>query len=231
MKHTYMQQSDVDLVVSYQTKNDNQALETLLERHSNLLKKLANKHQLSHPNTIFEDCYQNAIIGAILAFKRFNPDFDVKLITFLHSTVYFYLLGTNDSESFVSCPSNLREIKSYFAGRFSEDKKKKFEQKHNLNNAHDIQDFEKKHLLLATNSVITTDEMPEIETSSENQIIDDVNVKLFIDTLPEEEREIVYLLMEGYSISKIARIFLESNRKISDKQIKKKLQTIQNYFV
>ena len=64
MKHTYMQQSDVDLVVSYQTKNDNQALETLLERHSNLLKKLANKHQLSHPNTIFEDCYQNAIIGA-----------------------------------------------------------------------------------------------------------------------------------------------------------------------
>ncbi len=73
--------------------------------------------------------------------------------------------------------------------------------------------------------------MPEIETSSENQIIDDVNVKLFIDTLPEEEREIVCLLMQGYSISKIARIFSESNRKISDKQIKKKLQTIQNYFV
>ena len=230
MKHSYMQKSDVDLVIDYQTNNDNQALETLLERHSGLLKKLANKHQVSHSSTIYEDCYQNAVYGAILAFKRFNPQYDVKLITFLHSTVHFYLLSTNDSEGFIACPSHLREVKSYFAGKFSEDKRKQFEQKHNLNNSDDIQIFEKKHLLLATNSVATTDDLPEVEVSESNTI-SAVNVSLFLEKLPEEDREIVCLLMEGYSISKVAQIFSETRRKISDKQIKKKLQTFATFLV
>jgi len=231
MKYTDTKKSDIDLVLDYQTKNENQALEILLDRYSSLLRKLAHKHNSNYPHTIYEDCFQNAVYGAILALKRFNSKFDVKLITFLHSTVHFHLLSSNDAESFVSCPSNLREVKSYFSGKFSGERKKKFEQKHNLHNSQDIKSFEKKHLILSSNAICTSDELPEVETSSENDTITKVNVSLFLDKLSEEDKEIVCLLMEGYSISKVARIFSETRRKITDKQIKKKLQTMSEFFV
>ncbi len=230
MKHTARLKTDAELIADY-TNGNNEALETLLERHSGLLKKLAYKYQSTHPNTIFEDCYQNAIVGAILAFKRFKPNPDAKLSTFLYSTVHFHLLSTNDSESFVLCPSNLREVKSYFAGKFTEEKKRIFEQKHNLKDENDIQSFKKKYSLIAPNSVIISDELLDVETSGENHIVDQVMLNIALDNLSEDDRQIVCLLLEGYSISKVARIFSETRRNITDKQIKKKLQTMREIFV
>ena len=230
MKHTARLKTDAELIADY-TNGNNEALEALLERHSCLLKKLAYKYQSTHPNTIFEDCYQNAIVGAILAFKRFKPNSDAKLSTFLYSTVHFHLLSTNDSESFVLCPSNLREVKSYFAGKFTEERKRIFEQKHNLKDENDIQSFKKKYSLIAPNSVVISDELFDIETSGENHIVDQVMLNIALDNLSEDDRQIVCLLLEGHSILKISRMISATKYKISDKQIKNKLRSLATFIV
>ena len=208
-------------------------LESLLERHLPLLKKLASDHIRKFPNTIFDDCLQNARLGAILATQRFNKDSSVKFITFLHKTVYYHLLSCNDSEALVNCPTNVRKVKSYFAGKYDTNHTKKiaFEKKYNLNNTDDIQNLENEYRILGSESVFTTEMLPEVLDSSENQTVCDVNTKITIDSFPEEEREIAYLLIEGETISNIARIFSDKyNTKYSDKQIKRKIGHIQQYF-
>lgn len=231
MNHAIKLLSDLELIQIYRSNSDTNILSELLERHSNLLKKLSHKHCEKNPSCIFEDCYQNAIIGAITAYNRYNLQSDVKLITFLHTTVYYHLLSCDDTEAFVSCPTNLREVRSYFAGKFTGQKKLDFEKKYNLMSEKDILDFQKKHNLLAPSSIITTDILPEAEFSNENEIVENVQMKIFLDTLPEEEKNIVMLFCEGHSLSKIAQILSSGEKKITDKQIKKRLQSLQQFFV
>ena len=218
--------SDIDLI----NLGD---LDNLLERHLPLLKKLSSDHVRKFPNTIFDDCLQNARVGAILATQRFNKDSSVKFVTFLHKTVYYHLLSCNDEEALLKCPTDKREIKSYFAGKYDARQAKKiaFEKKHNLNNPNDIQNLENEYRILGSESVFTTEMLPEVLDSNENQTVCDVNTKIAIESLPEEEKQIVYLLIEGETISNIARIFSDKyNTKYSDKQIKTKISHIQQHF-
>ena len=178
MKHTINTLSDIDLI-------NTGDIEALLNRHSLLLKKLASNHAIKYPNTTFEDCLQNAKVGLILAVKRFDINSSVKFITFLHKTVYYYLLTCNDEESFVKCPPVIREIKSYFSGAYNHSKKTAFEQKHNLNNNDDIQNLENEYKILSSEAIITTDKLPEVLCNSENEIISATNLKITIDSFPE----------------------------------------------
>jgi transposase-like protein len=82
-----------------------------------------------------------------------------------------------------------------------------------------------------SNPICVTEKLPDLTVFDENSTIDEIQVKLFIETLPEDDKQIVCMLMEGYSISKISKILSSSHQKISDKQIKKKLQSIQTLFV
>jgi len=234
MKNLLNTLSDHELVCQYQSNNGEIYLDCLLSRYESMLKKISHSHLLKFTDCVFDDVLQNARHGAILAFQRFNTQSSTSLSTFLHTTVYYHLLTCNDTQSFINCPSNLREIKSYCAGRydFEKEKKDKFEKKHKLHNSDSIKTFKKDHEILANHSVYTEDILPERTFQSENEIIRDVYSKIFIESLPEDQKEIVILLMQGHSISKIAQIFTQNfGKKITDKTIKKKIETIKAFFV
>jgi len=217
MKNILNTLSDHELVCQYQSNNGEIYLDCLLSRYESMLKKISHSHLLKFTDCVFDDVLQNARHGAILAFQRFNTQSSTSVSTFLHTTVYYHLLTCNDTQSFINCPSNLREIKSYCAGRYDFEKEKK---------------FKKDHEILANHSVYTEDILPERVFQSENEIIRDVYSKIFIESLPEDQKEIVILLMQGHSISKIAQIFTQNfGKKITDKTIKKKIETIKAFFV
>jgi len=232
MKNILSTLSDHELVAIYQSNSNETYLETLISRYEKMLRKLSHAHTLKHPNTNLEDNLQNAKHGAIIAFNRFNTQSSTALSTFLHTTVYYHLLTCSENESFVNCPSNLREVKSYCAGKYDSDlnKKNKFEEKYRLFNEKDIEEFKKTNIVLS-NTICVTEKLQDLTVYDENSTIDEIQVKLFIETLPEDDKRIVCMLMEGYSISKISKILSSSHQKISDKQIKKKLQSIQTLFV
>ena len=73
MKYMLHTLSDNDLITIYQSNLTNtKVVEILLEKYFPLLKKLALANQQKHPLTTFDDNLQNARLGAIIAFQRFN---------------------------------------------------------------------------------------------------------------------------------------------------------------
>jgi hypothetical protein len=90
-----------------------------------------------------EDCLSIARISAKIAYDRFNFDNQkAKLSTYVYTTVKFEMLTQADQESFVKCPSHMREFRVYFMGGYDNDpvKKANFEAKHNLNSPEEIAD-------------------------------------------------------------------------------------------
>jgi RNA polymerase sigma factor (sigma-70 family) len=184
---------DSELVKIYQTKNDSEILELLLERNSNILNKIAHNHTSKYQNTSFEDNKQNAILGAIIAISAFKTSLNVKLSTYLYKSVTMYLLSCNDTEAFVRCPCNARKERS-------------------------------KHISLKP--IMIEEKLPETAYYSEDQIVEEINESIFLQSLPENQRNIIVLKLQGYDNEKIAR-----KLSISSKQIKKQLNLIAEIFV
>lgn len=216
MKNSYKLLSDFDLVEKYQINIDQDALLVLLERHASLLRKLATQNASKIPLTTLEDNLQNAKIGAIISISRFDLKRNNKFSTFLYKTVYYHLLSCNDDESFVKCPSNLREVKSYAANKYSGEQKNNFEKKYNLKTQNDIESFKNKYSILSSNSIQLTDVLPE---RFQSDMFSEIDFKLSFDSLPQDEKIIANLIMEGNSISDISKIFPE----ITYKKIKEKI--------
>ena len=211
MKNSYKLLIDTDLINKYQNSQDQDALSVLLERHSLLLKKLANQHCRKFPFNALEDALQNANLGAIIAISRFNLNQKNKFTTFLYTTVYYHLLSCNDEESFIKCPPQLREVKSYAAGKYTDAKKYDFEKKHNLNSKSDIEDFKKKYSVF--DNVEVQDILPE---QSENNF-EEINLRIMLSELSTEEKEIAQLIIEGYTVSEISKILPGSYKQIRNK--------------
>jgi DNA-directed RNA polymerase specialized sigma subunit len=227
MKNTLNILGDHELISRYRIHGNQEIVEFIIDRHFPLLKKLSLSHLQKFPNTTFEDNIQNAKLATIIAIQRFNTQSENKFVTFLYSTVFHYLLSCNDEESFVKCPSNIREIRSYFAGKYDIDieKKKKFEKKYNLNTEKDIQDLSRKYQIVG-DSIVLTDELPEVEVKED--IFSNLNYNFFVERLSQEDQMIVNLLIEGHSMNNIAKIVSKNTKKtITGKQIKNKIVSMQ----
>lgn len=132
--------SDIDVLAVYrQNKNTSlgdKALAELFNRHDNMLRNLASKLLEKRPymNTV-EDCLSTARYSAMIAYNRFDfTNKTAKLSTYVYSTVKFEMLTQADQESFVKCPSQMREFRVYYNDGYAHDpeKKLKFEQKWGL---------------------------------------------------------------------------------------------------
>ena len=218
MKYMLHTLSDNDLITIYQSNLTNtKVVEILLEKYFPLLKKLDLANQQKHPLTTFDDNLQNARLGAIIAFQRFNTKSGTKLFTFLYTTVYYHLLSCNDQESFIHFPSNLRKFKSALGGKYDDNEflKNKILNQYTVDSIPDC----------------ITEVIPETPIGSENETISDIYSGLFLDSLPEDERIVAELLIQGHTISKIANVFSEKYHKpYSHKQINKKIAAIQAAF-
>lgn len=140
--------NDIEILKAYRSNKDtrygDELLAELYKRHDNMLRTLATKLLAKRPymNSV-EDCLSIARISAKIAYDRFNFDNQkAKLSTYVYTTVKFEMLTQADQESFVKCPSQMREFRVYFMGGYDNDpvKKANFEAKHNLNSPEEIAD-------------------------------------------------------------------------------------------
>lgn len=132
--------SDNELLKLYRTNKgtsygDN-VLQELFNRHDNMLRNLATKLLAKRPYMgSVEDCLSIARIAAMVAYERFDfTNKKAKLSTYVYSTVKFEMLTQADQESFVKCPSQMREFRVYYMGGYDNDpvKKANFEHKWSL---------------------------------------------------------------------------------------------------
>lgn len=232
MKNTLSIMSDLELIKIYQTTFDKEIIETLLERHSALIKTLAKNHTTQYPATCFEDNIQNARVGFIGAMGRFK-DTGVKLTTFLYSSIFYHLLSCNDKEAFVNCPSNLREVRSFVGGKYDKDtdRKQAFKKRHNLTNQDSIDSFVSKHSLLAPDSIVCTEILPEKTYDHEKSMINDLYVQMVIEKMPDEEKYIAGLLMQGHTPPQIAEMYsIYFGVPCSGKLIRSKISHMKHHF-
>lgn len=145
--------TDIELLSIYrENKNTNygdKILQALFSRHDMLLRKLAFKLSKVRPYLgSIDDCMSVVRISAMIAYDRFKIDNkSAKLSTFLYKTVRFEMLTQADTESFVKCPSQLREFRAYYMGGYDNDpvKKSNFELKWGLD-TQDAIDAKKKEI-------------------------------------------------------------------------------------
>jgi len=220
-----------NLVLDYQQFNDNEILEKLIKNFEPLLISLVKKHILKYKGLDFEDCLQNAKIATIEAIKQFDFSKENKLSTYIYFKVSKYLLTCNDEQNIIKCPTHMREVKSYLGGKYDTnlDKKQKFEQKHHIKNFQDFSKLKKENNLLVNGAIVSmpTELMPEQKSGTEEESISNLNNRIFVRSLSEEEQTIIGLLTEGHSQNQISKILKCSNAK----QISAKVNTIRQKFV
>lgn len=226
--------SDLELIKLYQSTFDQEITETLLKRHSGLIKSLAQNHTIKHPNTSFDDNYQNACVGFICALRRFKENNNVKLTTFLYSSVFYYLLSSNDTESFINCPSNLRKVKSFVAGKYDNDsnKKRQIEKDYKLTDQESVDKFKSKHILLSNDAVTCTDILPDEPCDCEEGMISDLHMKMIFEKMTTDEKYIASLLIEGHTPPQIAKLYSDNfGVPCSGKYIRTKISHMRQFFV
>lgn len=220
MKNTYQFLSDDELVHQCKTSTDSEVSEFFIKKHLLILQKLAHNHTKRFTFTQYEDNLQNAKIGMLEAIQRYKPGMDAKFSTFLYKTVYYYLLSQNDNEAFVKCPPRLREIRSYYGGKYNDVKNKEIENKYDLKNSN--------YVILSPEAFVVTD---EFESKDEYDCFDRLAFWDLEKKINEEEKQIVNLLIEDYNVREIVSIMSESNKKsYTPKIIRKKIQNIRECF-
>ena len=231
MKNSINYVPDTELVSQYQATLDANILDILLQKHQNLIITVSKKHCQKHKRLDFEDVLQNAKLASIEAIKSFDFSKENKLSTYLYFKVAKSLLTCDDEQNFISCPSHMREVRSYIAGKYDFDKTKKqnFERKYNINTQQDFEFIKKSNQLLSDRAICTVpdDILPEQLSGNELNFIEGVNNSVFIQSLSKDEQEIVLLLMEGFSQNKISEIVKNTN----SKQIHTKVNSIRKKFV
>jgi RNA polymerase sigma factor (sigma-70 family) len=237
MQHTFNIMQDIDLIRLYRENGqNNQALELILMRHSRLLSKIAYSHTQRHPYTTLEDNLQNARLGAIFACKRFDLKSKAKFSTYLYTTVYNYLLTCNDKEAFINCPTNMRETRSLFTGKYDNNHNKKDElyKKYKIQSEDDIRKLSKKYALLNPDCVNVVDgcSIEDVATQSENSIISSAYYNIIMDALSSEDQLIIKLAFHGYSNTEIAKIMSNIVKgKYTEKKIKQRMNKLKQKFV
>src|SRR3990167_5058814 len=91
----YTTLSDVVLAKKIQTKDDNQALETLISRHGALANDIFTKFTptLVQSGVCLQDVYNEKDMTFYKAAKTFNPDKKVKVSTWLANYFRYLCLG------------------------------------------------------------------------------------------------------------------------------------------
>lgn len=156
----YSTTSDEDLVELYQNTRSEKILNELLARHNSMCKGIAKIFAAKHPQIgSFEDFLQNTYVASLIGYNRFSIQISRekknKLSTYLYTTIYRHLQTTIDEQGPIKCPSGLREVRSYFAGKYDDkpEIKSKFEQKYKITDDQSRHEVFSKYGLLRTESV------------------------------------------------------------------------------
>ncbi len=224
------------------------ALEVLLEKHDLLLRKLAwwvlrkTLPSQQQPDN-FEDFFQHARYGAILAYHRYQPEkssnHKAKLATFVYSTVSHYLYSAWDMDSPVYIPTQKRGLRAYLRGQYDHqpEKKAKFEVDNNLTSDEAQHQAKFKHALL-TNHVISLEHYYGEETAQnqnagglkvdfpENDTVTRVGLQKALELLSPLQQQIYQLFFqEEYSMKESAE-----KLGLNEDQVRGQLRTIRQKF-
>ena len=132
---------DIELVREYQRYRESDSelkrkiaefcLKMLYRRYDELLKLLAwNVLGFVSKYEQIDDLIGEARVGAELAFRRYDESKGVKVITHLQDSVAWFLRGRINETGFIRLPKQQQSWRSYFAGKYDDEKKKEFEREH-----------------------------------------------------------------------------------------------------
>lgn len=100
-------EDEADLALRYQS-GDQDALESLLEAHAGYVRQISWRwHQRVGRWFEFEDCFQEAVIGAIVATKKFRPSEGVRWTTYATWWMLHYLRRMRRNCSVIKVPANV----------------------------------------------------------------------------------------------------------------------------
>ena len=77
----YNNDEQIKLVTEYQKTKDKAIMEKLIAKNEGLIRNIASKHYGS--SYVFDDFYQEGVIGFMIGVERFNKDFKIRLSTYV----------------------------------------------------------------------------------------------------------------------------------------------------
>lgn len=188
---------EIDVWYEYATHPDAKvkqiACEELLARHNGDLATIAKRIHATYPQVMdFSDFLGTARQGAMIAYRRFNPDKQTEkgkkasVFTYTHATVEKYLLSEIDNSVFVKCPSQRRAVRSYLKGRYDDKPEKKLaiEQEYGLDTEEKIEDLKEKFKFLNP-TALSLDE--KISTGDSEDFGEDFGTLLADDSCDTDE--------------------------------------------
>jgi RNA polymerase sigma factor (sigma-70 family) len=202
----------------------NVALQELLQRHDNALKKIA-RAALTKDISDFEDKLQHCRYAAMRAYEKFDIDraaeSKVKLSSYVYSCAQLYLHSADDSDAFIACPSACRTARSYLNGRYDckPERKSKAEIELQIRNQDDIEQLRARYANLSPvffdidtpmrfgNDKMTTfaESLPHPNTENLNELIARINIESLIEqNLNARQSATLRLFSEGLTMTQIA---------------------------
>lgn len=207
---------------SYHTSNI--ALQELLKRHDNALKKIAisaRKLDISD----FEDKLQHCRYAAMRSYDKFDIEqaksAKAKLSSYVYSCAQLYLHSAIDSDSFIACPAARRTTRSYLNGRyeFKPEQKKKIEAELQIRTLDDVELIRKKFANLSptfhsidtrvsrNNQIFNyADLIPNLNIENTNDLVSRLSIEHIIEkNLNPRQQIILKLFSEGLTMAHIAK--------------------------
>lgn len=209
-------------------------LEQIIKLHEKLIYKIASKfHEISK-----EDLYQAGVIGIIKAYNNYNKQSDTKFTTYAYNYIFgeMYELANNTR----TIKLNKQVLKTY---KKIEQARQQLTQKlgyypsiQQLSSFLSIPESIIHEIETCTNAIMSLDsneERPVYETiPNEKETIksDNIDLKDSLDTLTEEEKQIInYRYYKDFTQSETARILGMSQVTVSRYE-KKSLTKMYNYL-
>lgn len=217
--------NELELIQIYQsspeTSEGHEPAAKVLSKYTKLLEMLARNaaQQYSHIGE-YEDFIQYARIGALTCLKNFNPEADVKFITYLMSCVRLWIIDCVDNAMPIRCPSQMRPMRSYINGKYDNKpiKKQEFETKNKIRTDSDRAGIKDKYALLSPTHIsldesgnfsmpLEVNDAKKFRYDYENDIIDRLEIDLVKRKLSPTQLEILqYWGEEGHTMSETARL-------------------------
>lgn len=119
MIFTINNSEEIELIVKYQNTGDNNCLQSIINKHSHFIYKIANKYDYSGHSE--DDLYQEGVIALMESIKKFNPDKGLSLSKIAYPHIARTILNAAIKESVWSTSNNKCTSFQELAGEDIED--------------------------------------------------------------------------------------------------------------
>jgi RNA polymerase sigma factor (sigma-70 family) len=187
------------------------ALDELLKKHSAIIAQAAANFSKRYPHIgTYDDFLQEATLAALVAYSRNDEEKSHSggIRLYLRSIIFRELLSYVSDAGFVRINSHNRAVKNYVTGKYDHlpEKLDAFEERHNLHNARDREEFKRKYrmftmqiyswdsLVIRADSPGSVQDLGKVRSSNylaESKLLRSLDIRNCIENLSDIHRELI----------------------------------------